>query len=179
MHTSLRLVLIIMMVFAEPLCADSWQFDKEIKSDTFTFGEIEVTRIIDTRENQGYPEFTVKVARDGKEIALLKNLTFDSITSFDKGNYLLGVSNSGLSTFAYFILDSTGNLIRAENHSNKLNYCNQSVTLVRDWVNDQDIDVREKYRTHKNELDPDNPYVTLESVTINGCSGERVEVWAQ
>jgi len=179
MNTSIRLVLIIMMVFVEPLYADSWQFDKELKSDTFTFGETEVTRIIDTRKDQHYPEFSVKVVKDGNEVALLKNLTFDRVAPFDKDRYILGVSNSGLSTFAYFVLDSSGNLLLTENHSEKIHYCKQSVTLVRYWVNEEDLSIEEQYRTYNNQTDDGESNSVLESVSVNGCDGRRVEVWTQ
>ncbi len=174
-----RSLLVLSVGIFGSVYADSWMFDKEIKKDTFTLGEIEVVRIIDTTENQIHPEYKLQVNRDGKQVALHKTLTFDAVTSFDKGNYLLGVSNSGLSTFAYFILDSSGKLVKTANHSDKLHYCKHSVTLVRKWVNDQSLNIEEKYKTLQNDSDPSNPSVTLESVTVDGCNGEKVEVWAQ
>jgi len=118
------------------------------------------------------------VSHKGKEIANFKNLTFDKISSFDRGNYFLGVSNSGLSTFAFIILDKYGNLLRAENHSKAMSYCRMSVTLEREWVNLENLDIKEEYETIENDFDTEDPYVFLNSVSVNGCDGGHVEVWA-
>ncbi|MBB3059578.1 hypothetical protein [Microbulbifer rhizosphaerae] len=157
--------------------ADQWFFEKELKEDRFKFDDIVIKRIRDTRENQSYPVFRLVVSDEEKEIANFKNLTFDKISSFERGNYFLGVSNSGLSTFAFIILDKYGNLLRAENHSKNMSYCRMSVTLEREWVNLENLDIKEEYETIENEFYPENPYVFLKSVSVNGCDGNRVEVW--
>lgn len=158
--------------------ADTWRFDKELKSDDFKFGEVVLTRIVDTRENQSYPEYFLRVKVNGEEEALYKNLTFSKAESFGNGKYILGVSNSGPSSFAYFIIDSSGNLLRTVNHSKHINYCEQSVTLRREWVNDKDLDIKEEYESMENEFEPKNPYVFLTSVTVKACNGKRVEIWS-
>lgn len=160
--------------------ADSWQFKKELNSESFNFEKTTITRVIDTLENQQYPKYSLIVTVDGKDVANFRNLTFSNIAAFDKGNYLLGVSNSGLSTFAYFIMDSSGNLLRTENHSKSaFKYCRWSVTTNRTWVDDEAMEIKEEYKTIPNEWDPKNPYVFLTSVTIKGCEGNDVEIWAQ
>ena len=168
---------LMMQLGLQSVVADNWQFDKVLKSDDFTFGNTTITRIIDTRENQTHPIYKTKVTINGEDVALIKNLTFNTITRFDNGNYFLGVSNSGLSAFAFFILDATGNLLRAENHSDNIHYCKQSVTLVRQWVDEQNLDIMEHYSTQKNSADSDNPQAQLKRVTIKGCDGKRLQVW--
>lgn len=158
--------------------ADNWSFKKELKEESYQFGDLTVKKVRDTRQNQSYPAFRTVLLKGGKEIANIKDLTFDRIVSVGGGHYLLGVSNSGLSTFALFIIDRSGNLVRATKHSSEINYCRESITLVREWVDLKNLDIREEYETSENQVDSENPDGSLKSVTVRGCGNSRVEVWS-
>ncbi len=164
------------MVFLWPnFCvSDTWKFEKEIKTEVFYFEEIKITRVIDTMDENSKPKHKLYFEINGVEEAIFKNLTFDRIVTFDNGNYFLGVSNTGFSQFAYFMLDKRGNLLRAVNHSKEIIYCEESVTIVREWVDSKDIDIREVYGTYDNDY---NSGTFLDSVTIKSCSGDRIEIW--
>ena len=173
------LKMIALLLITSVSFADSWYFKKELVKKSFVFDKTKVVRIIDTRENSQYPKYRLMIYYEGIEEANFKNLTFDSMVPFDKGKYLLGVSNSGLSSLAYFILTSTGNLVTAVNHSSKIHYCEQSSTLRRDWVTKEILSPVETYNTIENEFDKNDPYIFLESVKIKGCDGDDVEIWAK
>lgn len=166
----------VLLLIASICNADTWFFDKELKKEQFIFGETKITKIIDTRENPQYPLYRLEVEYKGKVEANFKNLTFSSITDFDNGNYILGVTNSGLSQFAYFILSKDGKLMTAKNHSADINYCNTSVTIVRDWVDDENLVVEEEYETVTNPSDPDSSYKYLIGAKVLDCNGEFVEL---
>ena len=156
--------LIMLALFSSRLLADKWRFEKEIKEDSFRFGETEIIRIQDTTKNQYYPTFSTKVIVSGKIEAIFKNLTFDKIAPVGKSEFLVGISNSGLSQFAYFVMTTDGKLIKTVNHSRKIPYCQQSVTLKRLWVELDNLEF---------DIGVDKKRSTIESVTVQGCKGKK------
>ncbi len=156
--------------------ADSWYFEQQKQQDSFTFGQTEVIRVVDATENNQYPDYSVIILHDGNQEAVLKGLTFDQIVAFGEGKFLLGVSNSGLTDFAFFIVRSTGELLRANLHHDYIHYCSQSATLRREWVTEEPLVPEVSYVRQHNEFNEDEPYVFINGLKIKGCDGSMVEV---
>ncbi|NIB45234.1 hypothetical protein HBA55_37025 [Pseudomaricurvus alkylphenolicus] len=147
----MRIILIILFPFLSyGAFADTWYFPKAIESEDFHFGDLTIVKTVDTTENQHYPLYSVKVLRKGIELANYRNLTFDVIKPFAEGSMIFAGSNSGLSRFAYFVLDKDGGLLQTKNHSNEIDYCDRSVTVTRRWL-PKEIEIREEYGSEKYE----------------------------
>lgn len=114
----------------------------------FEFDGITIERTIDERKDQYSPDYKVKVYRKDKELASYKNFTFDYIQAFDNGNYIFAGSNSGLSRFAYFVINKNGGLVMAQAHSESiLPYCNKGIFShipPRKWLPEKII-IKEQY----------------------------------
>ena len=124
--------------------ADTWFFPADLNIEKFIFDNITIERIIDSRKNQHYPTYQVKVFSRDKELANYMNFTFEYIQAFDNGNYFFAGSNSGLSRFAYFVIDKKGGLVSAQTHSNSIYYCSQSISVLREWLPEK-IEIKEEY----------------------------------
>ena len=120
----------------------------ELSITKFEFNGITVERTIDESKSQYSPNYAVKVFREDKELAIYKNFTFDYILAFDNGNYIFAGSNSGLSRFAYFVINKNGGLVMAQVHSESiLAYCNKGIFShipSREWLPEKII-IREQY----------------------------------
>ena len=139
-----RILLIVFTLFPIRIMADTWFYPEELISDKFIFNQVTIERIIDARKDQQYPDFQVKVFIDDEEVATYINLTFDHIQAFDSGNYIFAGSNSGLSRFAYFVIDERGGLVSAQLHSDNIFYCSTSISVVRKWLPEQ-VEIKEQY----------------------------------
>ena len=171
------LVTLILMVFSlSGVMADSWYFEKQKQQDTFTFGQTEVIRVVDATENNQYPDYSVIILHEGNQEAVLKGLTFDQIVAFGEGKFLLGVSNSGLTDFAYFVIRSTGELLRVNLHHDNIHYCSQTATLQRVWVTEEPLVPEVSYFRQHNEFNEDEPYLFINGLKIKGCDGNMIEL---
>ena len=171
-----RIIVLLTSLFAVNVSADSWRFKKEIKHDWFEVAALKIERIRDTLSDQRWPTYQMKIYRNGKELASYRNLTFDEIIPFDENNFLLGISNSGLSKFAYFVLDSDGGLIRAINHSLEIPYCDTSISILRTWVQLDQLIINEHYETYKGQSENSESIKYLKSATLKTCGGEIINI---
>lgn len=154
--------------------ADQWSFPAELKQQDFTFDDLTIERIIDTRKNQQYPLYQVKVFRRGEELANYRNLTFEYIQPFDNGNYIFAGTNSGISRFAYFVLDKDGGLVMAKIHSDDIPYCEMTVSIVREWLPEK-IEIQEKYEEITYEWDNETVKYFM-GAQIKTCEGKYIEI---
>jgi hypothetical protein len=155
--------------------ADQWSYPAKLDSQIVTLNDLTIERVIDTRQNQHYPLYQVKISRDGEELANYRNLTFEQIDLFDNGNFIFAGTNTGLSQFAYFILDKDGGLVKTKAHSDDIPYCKQTITLVREWIDDQ-FEIKETYEeiAYRPE-DEKVKYFTGAKVKV--CSGEYFDIF--
>ena len=169
-----RILLIALSLFSHPLLADQWSFPAKLKQQDFVFDDLTIERTIDTRENQHYPLYQVKVFRRGEELASYRNLTFEYIQPFDNGNFIFAGTNSGISRFAYFVLDKDGGLVMVKVHSGDIPYCEISASRVRKWLPEK-IEIKEQYQQITNKRDNETvKYFT--SAQIKTCEGKYIEI---
>lgn len=151
---------------SSPLFADSWRFEPELKETEFNFGEIQIVKGMDSRENQRFPEFYIKIYKGNKQIAVFPGMSFEHIAASEDQTVFVAVSNSGLPKTALVFFDSSGSIRAFLNHGQgNLKYCYETITLKRIWY------------------DGENPNITfhfednfLSEITINSCDGDEVKI---
>jgi hypothetical protein len=150
--------------------ADTWRFPAILEETAYDFGQNKVIKIVDARQNTSYPDFLVKVVGPaGELLALYRDVSFEAFAVSEDGQVFVGISNRGLPQTAFFALGGKGALLfESKHHLSRLHYCDESVTLVRRWYDQDNPDVRFAYSGNDNQW--------LSSITLNGCSGERLDL---
>jgi hypothetical protein len=150
--------------------ADTWQFPAVLEETVYTFGQNKVIKIIDARQNTSYPDFFVKVVDPmGDLLALYRDVSFEDFAVSEDGQVFVGISNRGLPQTAFFALGSKGALLFESKHQfSRLHYCDESVTLIRRWYDQDNPDVRFAYSGRDIQW--------LSSITLNGCGGQRLDL---
>ena len=169
----MRVLFTVILFSSQATFADQWSFPATIESQTFDIGDLVIERIVDSRENQLYPLFEVRVSRDESELARYRNLTFSHLQLFGDGKLIFAGTNSGLSRFAYFILDKDGGLVSTHAHSEDIPYCDYSVTLIRRWLPDE-VQIEEEY---KEVAAGSEAFKYLNGAHVMTCGGERFQVF--
>lgn len=168
------------VLLSSSVIADQWQFPPERTVETFNVNGLTIEKVVDTTENQIYPDYYTNIYRGDVEVASYKNLTFQYLKAFNDGKFIFAGTNSGLSRFAHFVLDSEGGLVIAKaHHSDGIEYCGTTVSLVREWLPDNDVEIVETYQTESIEsFDGEiDEYTYLESAAIKMCNGNLYELW--
>lgn len=169
-----RILFVVLSFCSFPLMADQWSFPAEIKIKAFEFGDLTIERTIDTRNNQQYPLYQIKVFRGDEELANYRNLTFEFIQPFDNGNFVFAGTNSGISRFAYFVLDKDGGLIMAQVHSDTIPYCEMTVSIVREWLPEK-IEIKEEYEEIAYEWDNETVKY-FAGAQVKTCGGKYIDI---
>jgi hypothetical protein len=166
------LKLIFLLLISENCFSDFYIPPNEHRETSYKFKDTEIIKIYDGTKS---PEYRVKVLYKGVEQTNIKNLTFDEIRSFYDERYFLAVSNSGISQMAYFILRADGSLIKAVEHSDKFKYCQSSITILRRWVDTENMEI---YLDFKKVNHRGKTLDWLTKVYVKACDGSKYEVWS-
>ena len=119
--------------------ADSWMFPAERSDKVYEFGRTKVVLTTDARHNQVHPSFTLRIFDDGRLVAEHADVAFQHLAALDRQQLFIGVSNDGLPGTAMLIFDRAGHLLLKLDHAFKrFDYCRQSVTRIREWVDPND-----------------------------------------
>jgi hypothetical protein len=146
--------------------ADSWRFPATVNTRIEENGDVAIKRIIDGRKNQRSPDFRVEVWRGKELLARFPGVYFEKLFAAPDGSFFVGLSNDGLFGTAVVIIDRGGYLqMEAKHGPAKFDYCNESITRVREWV------------------DLDRPRVSFEKhepwgykVKLRTCRGEDADL---
>lgn len=161
----IRYLLYLLLAFSFPSHADSWQFPKQNSVDKFRFGDTLIERIVDSSENQQYPEFAVKIYKKNKLLAIYPGVSFTAIKPDKFNNTFIGLSNSGLPGTALFILQASGSMSVIANHSIfHPFYCDESATVQRKWFDETNPDIRFIYEDEQSDR--------LQAITFRNCQGK-------
>jgi len=153
--------------------ADQWFFKKEVVQDSFEFGDTTIVRTRDSTIDQQWPEFSVAIYRGDELMAKYKGISFEFIFATEDNTDFIGVSNSGIPGTAFVWFRSTGELDVLLNHANfQPEYCSESVTLERHWLDRQSPDLKFEYEM----LDWGDGDVEkfIDRITFIDCRGDRV-----
>jgi len=119
--------------------ADSWLPGLQDRDNTYKFGELECRLTVkEKRPKSGWtmPEGTFACKKNGAQVFEKQNLGADIVVASEDAKYILGISNSGLHHYAFWIVDLKGKVIAKMTHDSKeIKYCHQSVTIFRTWFN--------------------------------------------
>ncbi len=119
--------------------ADSWTFPKESTDKVYEYGKTKVVLTTDALENQKYPDYTLRIFNGGQLMAQYRNVAFEHLAAVDDDHLFIGVSNDGLPGTAIVVFDQDGNLrLELKHRMAHFDYCNESVTRVREWVSVND-----------------------------------------
>lgn len=166
MRKILLTILLLGFIATAPVLADSWRFEPELDETEFNFGEIRVIRGMDSRENQRFPKFFVKVFKGSEQIVLFPGTSFDHIVASEDNSLFVAVSNSGLPKTALMVFDSSGSIKAFLNHGQgNLEYCLETVTLKKIWYDNEEPNITFHYEDDR-----------LSEVTINSCNGHELKI---
>jgi hypothetical protein len=151
-----------------PAAADSWIYAKERTDEEFVFGGTTIVRTIDARRDQVYPDFFVSVYRGKTLLATFRDTSFDQLFASEGHEFFVGISNSGLPGTAIILFDADGGLISRIDHSQSLlEYCEESITLIRQWYSDDTPSVRIELRESDGQTD-------IARITLTACDGDTI-----
>ncbi len=163
----LRLVgiLVATLSFQPSVFADSWFFEKKSTDYVYEFGKTKIIRTVDATRNQQYPEYALQIFLNNELMALYRNISFEHVFSA-KDEVFIGFSNSGLPGTAIIIFDKNGNLkLEIKHHYGNINYCEESITMIRKWYDASIPNVKIDYDNEK-----------ISQFTFNDCNGKRASL---
>ena len=144
--------------------ADSWSFDSSERNFRLP-GGIKVLAVIDARKNDAVPDFYTKVFRGNRLLALYPGVSFDDIVASPDGSMFVALSNGGIPGTAAVVFDAKGRLLLMAKHGEaRFDYCQESITIVREWY------------------DSENPAVAfgehgwLSEITLRDCHGKTINL---
>ncbi|MBS1142996.1 MAG: hypothetical protein H6R14_402 [Proteobacteria bacterium] len=165
-HTLFRLALLGLL--SQSAIADSWQFDPVEKSKVETFGDLKIVQTTDARNNRQYPDFLLSVYFKDELLAKYKGVSFQKLFASPDNSSFVGLSNRGLPGTAIVVFDSKGNLLLEVKHGlAAFDYCDESVTLVRRWYDEDKPDV---------EFVPDEKYGGYKEIKVRDCRGKSEDL---
>lgn len=170
-----RIALIVLAIATIQLSstaeADSWlAYKPERVEEKFAFGLVTITKIRDTTTNQNFPSYTVLIHKAGVLQGMYKEVSFEKIFASKDNEIFVGLSNSGLSAdTALVVFRADGSLRMLLRHSDfSLDYCNESITVVREWFDAASPDVEFIYSN------PGTASESLQEIYLNDCRHKRV-----
>ena len=160
------IAIIICILSAASLYADSFMFPTNAYKVTEQFGDTKFELCFDPRDDQDSHMFELLIYKNDTLLSKYRNVTFTDIFASPDNKYFLGVSNFGIPGTAYVIFDNEGRLIKEVKHVySDLKYSSYSLVLAREWYDKDNPDVE----FHSNQW-------RLRSLQINSSSGERIEL---
>jgi hypothetical protein len=92
---------------------------------------------------------------------------FEDIAANESNSVFVGISNRGLPSTAIIVFDAEGRLRALANHdlhAERFDYCDRSVTLLREWYDSENPSIR----FGQSDSDP--------ALEVRGCRGELLNL---
>ena len=162
-----KLILICIPFYLSELSyADSWVCKGEIQEIHLKNSLIKCTyREFCERGSRKYPDANIMCKANGKD-GFFRNLGATAIKLSEKGDYVLGLSNTGFHEHALWLLRSNGELVFSIPHSKHgVKYCAYSITIQRKWFDFSDDRVKFTYKKGK-----------LHDITAKLCDGKQASI---
>lgn len=162
------LVLSAMLAITSIAIADSWDY-KPVKEDVvYEFGSVRVVLTTDATKDRKWPEFTIRVMRNGTMQAQYRGLAFERLYASPDRSVFVGLSNRGIPGTAIMVFGPSGDLRLLVNHGlAEFEYCSKSVTLARRWFDDEKPDIKFDDKESKPS-----------GISLRDCRGNRVDLLA-
>jgi hypothetical protein len=112
--------------------ADSWIL--RARDEVYRFkGDLTFTYTIDPVDGGKWAKFAVKVHRK-RLLAQYSGLGFEELIASPDGTLFVGLSNTGIPGTAVAVFSSEGRLLlHVEHDVARFDYCDETITLVRNW----------------------------------------------
>jgi len=162
----------LFLLMAGSVRADSIAFSSELIRTEYDFGDLAIAKIYDGRNLSSGPLHTVEIWRRNELIGRFGGVSFDDLAIAPDESYFVGISNSGHPGIAYLIIDALGNVRALQRHTTRLHYCEQSISVVRQWYDPENPDIQ-----FETAGDGDNRRVI--QISIMGCAGDRIQLLDQ
>ena len=134
------------------------------------FGSVKVILTTDATKNQQWPEFTVRIFRDGVVQAQYRGIAFEQLFASPDRSTIVGLSNDGLPGTAIVVFGPSGDLRLLVNHGMaEFEYCDKSVTRRCVWFDEEKPEVQFDFNDKKRESS---------GISLRDCRGNRVDLWA-
>ena len=113
--------------------ADSWKL--RARDDVYRFkGDISFTYTVDPVDGGNWAKFAVKAYRNNRLVGQYASIGFEELIASPNSSLFVGLSNSGIPGTAVVVFDAHGGLLLHVRHDvARFDYCNETITLVRDW----------------------------------------------
>ena len=160
--------LTLLGLLSQPATADSWKFDPIEKSKVETYGDIKIIQTTDARKDRQYPDFLLSIYVKDELLAKYKGVSFQKLFASPDNSRFVGLSNRGLPGTAVVVFDNKGNLLLEVKHAlAAFDYCDESVTLVRRWYDEEKPDV---------QFVPDEKYGGYKEIKVRDCRGKSEDL---
>ncbi|MDX1484518.1 MAG: hypothetical protein R3229_08555 [Alphaproteobacteria bacterium] len=171
MKVLFTLCMVFLLAFQSQPKADTWSFPREVAQKVYQFGDVKIVRKRDSTRNSQYPDFSVTIYRKDELRALYRAVSFEHLAASKDNKIFIGVSNDGLPGTAIVIFDRDGALLwELKHHFARLDYCDRSVTRIRQWFPEKAPDIRFEYY----EKDEDYRKAgDIKEISIIDCHGKR------
>lgn len=162
------LFLSAVLAIASSAIADSWDY-KPIKEDqVHEFGPIKIVLTTDATIDRKWPEFTMRVLRNGVMQAQYRGLAFERLYAAPDRSVFVGLSNSGIPGTAIVVFGPSGDLRLLVHHGiAEFDYCRKSVTLERRWFDEERVEIKFDDKESKPS-----------GISLRDCRGNRVDLGA-
>ena len=164
-----RIVLLscVISVVALGASADTWQFKPILRKRPFVYGATRIVVTTDARENQRFPKFRLEVFNAGKRVALLPGVAVEQVFASPDNSLFLGLSNTGLPGTAAIVFTAEGEIrLLATHRIASFDYCNQSITLFREWYDSANPGVRFVLDGPRSD----------QGIFLRSCQGKEIEL---
>lgn len=158
------LVGVLLAFIVRTALADTWSFESSQREFKFD-GEFRVVVITDARKDTQVPNFEVRIYSGAKLLALYPGIAFDHVIASPNGRLFVGLSNAGIPGTAAAVFTRDGRLLMLAMHgAASFDYCEESITLVRRWYDEDNPDIRFDGPPEKG------------GITLRSCNGQRVSL---
>ena len=155
----------VLLACISPALADSWRFPAKLDKQTFAFGEVRSVVTTDARQDQRFPTFQLEVFKADRRVAIFPGIGFEQLFASRDHKLFLGLSNSGLPGTAAIVFTDNGEVRLLATHGlAKFEYCEESVTLQREWYDSQNPNVRFTFEGDKL------------GIFLRDCRGQEIEL---
>ncbi len=147
---------------------DNWVLIPGVQETEFGFGNTMIVLRQESKAKESFPNYTLKIYFKKKLVATHKNIGFQKAFASPDNRYFLGVSNRGLIKQAYVIFDHKGHILKMRtNEFQASHYCKMSVTLAREWYDEENPNPQFVMSGKK-----------LKDVHIRSCRGAQISLMA-
>ena len=168
MKINISIFVLLLAIVVQPVLGDKWSFPPEKVNQEYIFDKTKIILTRDSTENQTFPDFVLSIYFENNLMAQYRNVGFEEIVASDDNKIFVGLSNSGIPGTAYVVFDYKGRLLRETKHQySNFEYCKKSITIVRDWYNKENPDVKFKFYGDKKYLN---------DIVVSGCNGTTLSL---